>query len=596
MDINDGFRKILIENDVINRASYGKVVVTLKKLQAVRKCGNRIGLYGVGIEAEGLMQFILKNVSDFEIDACFDKTIRSYEHKSIIADSQVYLVERIVDMNIDYVILGSYRYRQNLAENLKEVGYKGKIVDLYDDMEEYIQNTYADHEMGYKARQAYLNADEKEKPERLRELIKKYLLLKDFKNAYRHMNVYIENGYINSEQYKRLREELTSFLNEIKDCITKRTRKDIIINWVDALSYYDISKFPFLQQKTKEGLCFENAYTVMPWTTETTKTIMSGKYPIEGQLFLESHYTTSNMQLLKILEEQGYGFGYCGMPKFAKDFDDSVVTPYCFFENKYSSSVQKQWDALSILCKSDKPMCILIHTLRETHEPFVCVNGDTCHWYGSTVHDWEQENCRYQADVAGMYINEQLEFYERFYGENAIKIYMSDHGRVGNSPMNENKIHIMLSVCGDGIESESEEKLFSLVQFPSLIEKIICGENDWNTLTSEYVIIENYDAYSELAVRDTLSNRLNREEMYQCRGVLTLKDRYYLYAYGKEFYFNGENMDKNEIKNITYKDRIAELRKLCGDQFIDIYKYEKFRHARRLYSDIKIDLTKYNFA
>ena len=435
MDINVKFREILIENKVISDVSYDNAVAVLRNLQAERENGIRIGLYGVGIEAEGLMQFILENVGDFMIDTCFDKTIRNYGHKSLILDSQVYPIENIVSMNIDYVILGSYRFRHNFVENLNEIGYKGKIIDLYACMEEYIHNTFADHETGYKARQAYLVSDEREKPERLRVLIKEYLLIKDFRNAYRYIDEYIQKKYTHYRQYKKLREELVFFWGEIKDCITKRDGKDIIINWVDALSYYDIPQFPFLQQQARAGVCFENAYTVMPWTTETTKTILSGKYPIEGQLFLDNNFSSSNMLLLKILEEWGYGFGYCGMPKFAKQFDGSVITPFCYFENKYSASMQKQWDALAILCKSHKPMCILIHTLRETHEPFVCMDGDTCNWFGSTVHDWEQESCRKQAAISGMYINGQLEFYEKYYGENSVKIYMSDHGRVGNSPM-----------------------------------------------------------------------------------------------------------------------------------------------------------------
>lgn len=583
MDINVKFRKILIENKIISDASSEKAIETLKRLQDERKHGIRIGLYGVGIEAEGLMRFIGENVSNFTIDVCFDKTIRNYEHKSIILDSQVYTIENIRDMNIDYVILGSYRYKHNFVKNIMETGYKGEIIDLYTDMEEYMQNSYADHKVVYEARQAYLNSDLADKPKLLRTLIKEYLLLKDFKDAFRCMDEYIENNYMHCEQYKKLREDLNFFLDEIENCITKRNRRDIIINWVDALSYYDIPQFPFLQRKGEEGIFFKNAYTVMPWTTETTKTILSGKYPIEGQLFLKNYFSAENMLLLKILEDNGYGFGYCGMPKLAKRFDDTVITPGCYFENKYSASMQKQWDALSVLCESDKPMCILIHTLRETHEPFICANGDTCLWFGSTVHDWEQEECRNQAAISGRYINEQLEFYERFYNENAIKIYMSDHGRVGNSPMNENKTHVMLTVCGKDIESRNEENLFSLVQFPHLVKKIICGEKDLSILTAEYVLIENYDAYDERVVHDTLSGRVKREEMYQCRGIVTITDAYYKYATGKEYYFQKEKPNVNRIDEKEYYNRINELKKLCGNQFIDIYKYDKFKYSRLLY-------------
>lgn len=164
-------------------------------------------------------------------------------------------------------------------------------------------------------------------------------------------------------------------------------------------------------------------------------------------------------------------------------------------------------------------MCILIYTLRETHEPFICGEGETLIYFGSTKYDWDQEACRKQVEISGRYIDRQLKFYEQFYHDNAIQIYMSDHGRVGNSPLNENKVHIMLMISGKNIGHERVKSMFSLVKFPELIEKIIDGEEDWGSILGEYVVIENLDAYDERVVEDTLSGRLSREEMYQCRGV-----------------------------------------------------------------------------
>lgn len=139
-----------------------------------------------------------------------------------------------------------------------------------------------------------------------------------------------------------LRKELTVLLQDIMSCIVERNKKDIIINWVDALSYYNIPQFPFLEQKAKEGICFDNAYIVMSWTTETTRTILSGEYPIEGKLFLREFFPVENTKLLNNLRYRGYGFGYCGMLKFSKFFDEAVVTRVNVFESKYAGSMQKQ--------------------------------------------------------------------------------------------------------------------------------------------------------------------------------------------------------------------------------------------------------------
>lgn len=595
MDINQELDMILLKHKIIKEASCDKAVQVIRELEEHSTSGSKVGLYGVGIEAEGLLYFISKHTVHLKIDVCFDKTIRTYKYKERVNDTTVRPIECIKGQDVDYIIIGSCKYRQAFIENLSLLGYQGQVIDLYGYMKGYMDEHYVDYEKLFMTRQAYLKSEGEEKSQFLKELIKECLLLKDFINAYKYMDVYVGNQYPDCQKYERLKKDINMFLEEVKECIRRRGKRDVIINWVDALSYYDIPRFPFLQRKMEKGVNFENAYTVMPWTTETTKTILFGDYPVEGKLFLKECITKENAKLLKVLHEKGYGFVYCGMPKFAKLFDEPLMSYVHYFENKYSGSMQKQWDALDILCQNEKPMCVLIHTLRETHEPFICGEGDTFYWFGSTERDWRDEVCQRQAAVAGKYIDCQLEFYEKFYHENAVEIYMSDHGRIGNSPMNERKIHVMLSVnerCG---QSETVKNMFSMVRFPDLIKKIINNEEDWESLTQEYVCIENLDAYSELAVRDTLSGRLNKEEMYQCRGIVTKTDRYYRYAYGKEFYFTSRESQKNEIENPLYQARIQELGRLCGDKFIDIYKYDKFEHSRRLYTDAMLDFGRFDF-
>lgn len=583
MDINYKFEKILLDNKIIENTFCDKAVETVRDLEKRFMSGNRIGLYGVGIEAEGLLRFISEYTDFLKIDICFDKTIRSYEYKDMIRAHTVYPIEQINNMNINYIIIGSYAYKRDFVKNLSELGYQGEIVDLYSYMNEYIEDHFADYQKAYRARQEYLKADKDKKACTLRNLIKEYLLLKDFYYSFYYINVYIENKYLDYDRFIKLKKDLKLLLNEIKDYMDRRNKKDIFINWVDALSYYDVPQFPFLQKKSCEGVCFLNSYTVMPWTTETAKTILFGEYPIEGKLFLKNRLTVGNAKLLKILEEQGYKFAYCGMPKFAKLFDDMLIAPVCYFENKYSSSMQKQWDALAVICESDTPVCALIHTLRETHQPFICGECDTLNKFGSTEKDWENKECKRQAETSGRYINTQLEFYENLYPQDAIKIYMSDHGRVGNNPMNEKKIHTMLMVCGKHIKPVSVEGMFSLVRFPDLIRMLIEENYSWSTLESEYIIIENLDIYNGLVIKEMLSEKFKREDMCQCRGIVTKKDAYYKYAFGKEYYFIREEPEDNKIGQAEFRNRVNELKKLCGNQFIDIYVYDKFKLSRLLY-------------
>lgn len=585
LDINRKFEEILLKNGIIQKTSFVGALEALQDLQDSRMPHNKVGLYGVGIEAEGLLHLISGHIRNFKIDVCFDKTIRSYKYKKIIQNTSVHPIEDIIDMDVDYMILGSYRNREIFLKNLNSLGYHGRVMDLYSYLEGYIHNHFTDYEMVYHTRKAYLETDEQDKASCLKGLIKEYLLLKDFKNSFRYMDEYKRNNYPDYCQYEKLKEELCLFLKEIKECIAARNKKDIIINWIDALSYYDVPQFPFLQKKSKEGVCFENAYTVTPWTTETTKTILFGEYPIEGRLFLRETFSINNTKLLKILDEKGYQFGYCGMAKIARIFDESVQAPIHCYESKFSGSMQKQWDALDILCQSEKPVCVLIHTLRETHEPFIGGESSTLIGFESSEHDWAQDICRQQAEEAGNYIDAQLAFYEEFYKKNAVMVYMSDHGRIGNNPMNEKKIHTVLIINGKNIAPSLVTNMFSLVKFPELIKNIIAGETDWDSLTDSYALIENLDAYSEIVVQRVLAGTIDRKEMYQCRGIVTLSDKYFLYAGGKEYYFINSEIEKNKIDKQDCQERIIKLKKLCGTEFIDISQYEKFRYSRLLYSD-----------
>lgn len=580
-DINLELEEILIKYQIVKRTSLFPVIDAITRIE--EKYSGRIGLYGCGKEADSLLTFISRYLLKLQIEYCFDKTVKTYHYKDLIKNTDVTSIESIQERKVDCIIIGSYKFRKELRENLYRIGYSGEIFDSYEYLGEYFEEHFSDYEILFKAKQSYLSADRNIEPALLKQLIKEYLLIKDFQSAFEHIEIYCQKTYPEFEKYLKLEKELKQFLQEIKDYINQRGKKDIIINWIDALSYYDLPDFPFLQRIVSQGICYENAYTVMPWTTETTKAMLCGEHPIEGKLFLRENFSENNAKLLKILSENGYGFAYCGRLKFAKLFDSSVEVPLSFNDNKWSSSLPKQWDAIDILCKSDKPMCILVHTLRETHQPYICGEVDTLNWYESSERDWKEKKCQRQAAVSGEYIDNRLAFYESFYGKNAVKIYMSDHGRVGNLPFNEKKIHVFFSISGNSIHGRKIKEMFSLVSFPKVIRAVINDSDDWEKLTDEYVLIENLDGYTDRIVTGVLSGIFSREEMLQCRGIVTRNDKYYLYADGREYYFPDRMSVKNEIQNPIYKERIEELKNLCGNSFIDIYQYDKFKYSRLLY-------------
>lgn len=583
LDINNEFENILVNNGIIQRTTLNDAINVVKIFKENLTEKDIVGIYGLGIDADTLLHFITSIESDFLVDYCFDRKTKDYYFKKNIKNTKVLYIENILQINVDYMILGSYQFRNELKNTLKELNYRGMIIDFFQPMESYLREHTSDYRTIYETRKKYQSLHGKERQNALKQLIKEYLLIKDFLNTFQYIDEYIENKFDNHEIYQNLKSELIELLNKIKDHVNYRKHNDIIINWIDALPYMHLQDFNFLQSKAEKAVSFENMYTVNPWTTETMKTLLYGKYSIQDKLFLKDKFSINDAELLKMLNTNGYVFSYLGMNKYAKLYDDKcIVLPELNFR-KDNSSISRQWDALYLLCKVEKPLCLLIHTLSETHEPYVCGEIEPYQKFTCTEADWSQKECIIQAKISGQYIDKQFNFYDQFWGEQSIKIYMSDHGRITNSIMKESRIHTIFIVDYPDVEYKKIKGLTSLIDFYKIIECCLSREKNFKYLEREYVFVEALDYYNFSWIQETLTNpKYNKYEGLQRRGIITLKDRYCRFANGIEGYFKDDDK-KNLINDSKYETRIKELRRLCSDEFIDINQYDKFKYSHMLY-------------
>lgn len=581
-DIDVELECILIKYKVFQESGLEQAIEFIEQWNNELSGKEIIGLYGTGQATNNLLYFLFKYGTEIHIDFCFDKNIRTFNYKNRIKNNQVHLIEDVKIMNIDYMLIGSYQYREEMRKKLEELDYRGKIIDVFQLLEEYKKYHYVNYKQLFKMKQDYKIADINRRPILLQEIIKSYFIIRDFSNAFKYIDIYVAERYPEYLNYINLKREIQNFLNDIIQCTSNRSG-DIIINWIDAVPYCERNIFPFLRRKAETGIDFKNAYTVISWTTDTMKTIMFGEYPIEGKLFLKNEINDESL-FLSILKKFGYKFSYCGLGRFYKLFTDEVWMPINIFYDLYTSSIFLQWQAVKLLCQKEDPVCIMIHSLHETHEPFVSAEGNTCVNMGNQLADWNDENNNRQAECASRYLDSQLEFYEHLYGKHATKIYMSDHGRKGNSLMNDYKVHINLIINGENIVHQEIEEMFSLINFSKIVENVISKKRKWEEFTSESVLVQNFDAYDEIVIKKTLDGQLCLKDMLQCRGIITKNDKYFQAANGEEYYYTSccEEVE-NEIENEMYKERILKLRKKCGIEYIDISKYEKFKYSHLLY-------------
>lgn len=583
--LDDKLEEILVRHGILKKISLQDIADKIK--EEVQKISQRsiVGLYGTGIDADALFLFFRENGIPIKIDYCFDRTAILYSFKNLIKREDVLKIEELSKMSVDYMIIGSYAFRDELKATLKKMNYQGMVLDFFELLQDYLEEYTTDYKSIYDTRILYESAkNASECKLYLEQLIKKYLLIRDFESAFCYIDRYIEQHFDEEDNYRSLKEELQELLNNIQKKIAARTTRDIIVYWMDAISYEHLEMFPYIAEESKKGITFENAYTVNPWTTETMKCMMYGQYSIEDRLFLKNNFEWGNTSLLDLLAEKGYRFAYVGMNKYVKMFPEGTICIPELNFSKENSSIPRYWNMLQLLYEQEEPLCIMVHTLKETHEPYICGELEKYKHFDCAEKNWSDEECKRQAAISSKYIDDRRHFYDSMLNRSSVRIIMSDHGRITNSIVRECRIHIIFTIHDENQAPRKVNELFSMIDFRKILKMSIEGKYDFKKIHRDYVITEAFDFYDGTTIKMSLNNpEHDKAEAYQRRGVITPKDRYCRFATGEERYFVGKNDTTDCSKREEYQDRIAELRKICGDCFIDISQYKKFELSKKLY-------------
>lgn len=423
-----------------------------------------------------------------------------------------------------------------------------------------------------------------EKEER-RILLKKLMgfcvLEKDILGLKKYLTIYAGEY---DESFRNYIREINLLISEIKEKIAKRKDKDVIVHWVDAVSNDRLrEEMPFLYHLSMEkgSMKSEYAYTCMPWTTPTMKTIMTGKDPIEGRLY-DIKVLDDEMELLKQIGNKGYEFLYFGNAVWAEKIIPKKYQGFSLDDMRTYISTEYLWNAVNRLAVGrDKHYFMLIHALYETHAPYFCPESDKLRGLRKG-----------QERTASAWMDRQLEFYTGIMGDKSLQIYMGDHGREDEGYAYENKrLNVMFFLRNPFKNIDFSKKMFSLKKFPQLINYLMeWGDVTENEILSEYVISGSYDYYSETHVNAVIGNavRLNdKKEWMQLKTIRNKEYAYVLYADGEEMFYDLKDETENLIGRPEYAGIIQMLREKLGTEFIDIYQEEFFKRSRKLHEAYK---------
>lgn len=502
----------------------------------------------------------------------------------------VFGTNQLTNEACDCVIFATYTYRAAILQELKE--YAGNIIDIYSLLSEHgieLRGPLNHYQFGMPLVLNYFylrylaSQDIADKESELRNLLQAAVEYKDFALI---RKIYEENGGINGEYpilietWKKVQRLLLAIQTKLKE----RKQKDIVAFWTDAISYFDLEDMPEMKAKADEGCFFDCTYTNAPWTRPVLQAIFQKLLPIDGFPNTQDTIGYKNSILLQYLESKGYEFRWVSFPVWAMDPQYRIPQV-----KKYMSNSLIWWYGLQSLLSSDKPCFYIFHFLIEGHHPMLSPDLPKFDLLRPDLHAKSIQAIA-QRKTSLAYLDQCLMLYRQLLGEK-IQIFFSDHGNYWSDvpSWSEERLHTYCLILGKSIPRQRIQKFFSYINFQELLQWLIEPEKySLDHALMDGVVTQDVDYYGESTVNAAIGflKRGYPRSGIAYRSVRAGNCKYVLNALGEEYYYIIDQ-DGTEILTPLEDDALrTELQRKCGTYFIDIRKYDKFKHSLKLYQSI----------
>lgn len=359
--------------------------------------------------------------------------------------------------------------------------------------------------------------------------------------------------------------EIENLLNNIKQKLLRRKQEDVVWFWMDAVSFDEAKEMVYLNEMKEKSLSFQNAFTNMPYTSATLRAIFCQKRYVEDRAYKIKSIDMDSSEMASYLQRKGYRLKV--MSKRLTIDTAEVNRPEI-----YDSVSINLWDVLECLLNADDKYFILVHALIETHSPYLSFKMCALNDRREMSHYGKKE------------LDEQMQFYGSFLGEDAMQIFMSDHGWFSGDFLAHHHIH--LDIHHRAIIPQKVEEMFSLLDFYPLICQLMEDKKmNLEALRREYVPIENLDRYNATDIKAMFANRaMDLSFAFGYRGVISKNEIYVRFSIGNEFQHNRENGSwrpllflENEIES---DKNLEKLRQEAGVYPLEILEEDKFEYSR----------------
>lgn len=385
-------------------------------------------------------------------------------------------------------------------------------------------------------------------------------------------NQYIEELSKKENRFNEANNEIVALLEKIKRKVKHSKKQNIIIYWMDAISYKECEDMSYLQQQMGESVMFENAFTCTPNTVPTLKSMFLGKKMVDDRAYQIKTLEDKDGGVLQLLYKNGY--------------DVKIISGYmkCFNYTRrsakrhelYDASSMIMWDLLQNLINQSQNTFYIVHSLVESHYPFLT----------SDMSEESMGSDKIRYALGRQEIDEQLKFYDEFLSEESYRIYMSDHGQHDFRT----RYQVIFSIYNKNLGIKKIKSLFSLLDFSKVLEQILEKKSiDENLIKREYAEIQDIDWYNPKLIRTLLEDK-KMPDMFLIgyKGVVTEDKIYIKFKTGHEWQADRENVIYgpviwNSINNIQDEASLTELRRIAGEFPADIDADERFKYSKYVY-------------
>lgn len=511
----------------------------------------------------------------------------------LFAGYPILSADQLTDEACDYVIFATYTYRTAILKELRE--YSGKIIDIYSLLSEHgiqLRGSFNHYQLGTPLLLNYFYLRYWEagnfavKETALREFLQAALEYKDFAFI---SKVYEDAGGPDGkhpvliETWKRTQHLLETIQTKIRE----RKQPDVIAFWTDAISYFDLADMPGMKAKIDEGCFFERAFTNSPWTRPVMQTIFQKLLPIDGFPATQEPINRESSPLIRYLENKGYEFRWGSFPVWA--IDPAYRIPQI---KQYMSNSLIWWYGLQSLLASERPCFYILHFFIEGHHPTLSPDLINFDLSRPDLYAKEAQALEQRRGVLA-YLDRCLMLYNRLLGTKT-QLFFSDHGGFWSdtAEWSEERLHVYFLILGQAVRRQRVKKFFSFLNFQELVQWLIEPErNSLDCVLMDEAVSQDVDYYGEDTVNATIKyfKRGYPHNGIAFRGIRTGDCKYVLNALGEEYYYIIGEGGEETLTPLEDDALRAELQRKCGASFIDIRKYDKFKHSRKLYESILQD-------